>query len=168
MEFRNSSWMTFYHHKWSTVTSQNRCHSEVELNESTLAWTPWTKIISEISRSGDLDTVLTGISMLQKREYQSVNMVPMHDTTISRYCQCSTTAGKQLRTSIYPLMKMGTYSMAESLMLSFPKTSRYIAGYWNKYEFKQIESPKTRAMILWRAENGLESLLTKANLLWWL
>ena len=109
----------------------------------------------KISRSGDLDTVLTGISMLQKRGITiKVNMVPMrghNDQQILPMLDYCLDNNIELR--FIELMKMGHLQHSREFDAQFFGLPDILRVIGDKYDFKQLESPKDSTAIRYCVEN---------------
>ena len=109
----------------------------------------------KISRSGDLDTVLTGISMLQKRGITiKVNMVPMrghNDQQILQMLDYCLANNIELR--FIELMKMGHLQHSRDFEAQFFGLHDILRVIGDKYDFKQLESPKDSTAIRYCVEN---------------
>ena len=109
----------------------------------------------KISRSGDLDTVLTGISMLQKKGITiKVNMVPMrghNDQQILPMLDYCLANNIELR--FIELMKMGHLQHSREFEAQFFGLHDILRVIGDKYDFKQLESPKDSTAIRYCVEN---------------
>ena len=109
----------------------------------------------KISRSGDLDTVLTGISMLQKRGITiKVNMVPMrghNDQQILPMLDYCLDNNIELR--FIELMKMGHLQHSREFDAQFFGLHDILRVIGDKYDFKQLESPKDSTAIRYCVES---------------
>ena len=108
----------------------------------------------KISRSGDLKTVLTGISMLQERGISvKVNMVPMrghNDEQILpmlNYC-----LKNDIELRFIELMKMGHLQHSREFNAQFFGLADILKLIGDKYDFEQLESPKDSTAIRYCVE----------------
>ena len=103
----------------------------------------------KISRSGDLKTVLTGISMLQERGISvKVNMVPMrghNDEQILPMLDYCLKNDIELR--FIELMKMGHLQHSREFNAQFFGLADILKLIGDKYDFEQLESPKDSTAI---------------------
>ena len=108
----------------------------------------------KISRSGDLKTVLTGISMLQERGISvKVNMVPMrghNDEQILPMLDYCLKNDIELR--FIELMKMGHLQHSREFNAQFFGLADILKLIGDKYDFEQLESPKDSTAIRYCVE----------------